>query len=203
MRRIQMNLATLEYYDRRAIYSLAIVALVLVLGLSAFNIRLYSRYRANAQGYEQKISKLDGLETTTIRTGRVSPSKKDLDSLKEQATFVNRLIAMDIFPWDRLLDELETCTPPNVVIFRFASTKEPGRIRIEGKAASMNEITDFLKALGQSRWYRQSVLLNVSTQKETGGAGPASDLTIRFEIEAVASVQSSFSGRDEMDGGEK
>jgi Tfp pilus assembly protein PilN len=169
-------------------------AAILVLALSLFNFHRYVRTTSEIHEMEERISHLEKESVRNSPTPRpVSPpSKKETDTMKEQVGFVNRLIATDVFPWGRLLDELESCTPSNILILRFSTTKEKDRLRIEGKAASMSEIAEFLRALDRSSVYRNSALLNVSTPKDAGQAATSNGSAIRFEIEAVAAVEAPF-----------
>lgn len=193
MKRIQLNLATAEYYDRKTVYPIMAAAVLLVLILSLLNFHRYTRYHSEVREIEERISHLDkgvAVRNQAKQESLPAPSKKEIDTLKEQAGFVNRLITKDMFPWDRLLDELETCTPPDILILRFSTAKETDRIRIEGRAGSMKEITEFLRALDRATLYRNSVLLNVTTPKDPApGANPITPSAIRFEIETVAAVE--------------
>lgn len=193
MNRIHLNLATTEYYDRKSAYPAVAIAVLLVLLLSLFNFHLYSRNRAEIREYERNISHLETMQAARNQANSASmsaPSKKEIDSVKERASFVNRLIAMDNFPWDRFLDELESRTPPDVLILRFTTTKDPGKFRIEGKAGSMKEITEFLKGMDRSTLFRNSALLNVSTWKEADRkVNSSGEPSIRFEIETGSAIE--------------
>ena len=193
MSRINLNLATTEYYDRKSAYPALAAALIILLLLSIFNVHLYTRNRAEIREYEQKISHLESQAAGSQTKREPAPSKTEIDSIKERVVFVNRLIAMDSFPWDRFLDELESRTPSDILILRFATTRDSGRFRIEGKAGSMKEVTEFLKGMERSTVYRNSNLLSVSTlketdRKETSGGVPA----IRFEIETRSAIEPPF-----------
>jgi len=195
MSRINLNLATTEYYDRKSAYPAMAAALLVLLLLSIFNVHLYTRNRAEIREYEQKISHLESQAARGQAKREPAPevSKTEIDSIKERVVFVNRLIAMDSFPWDRFLDELESRTPSDILILRFTTTKDSDRFRIEGNAGSMKEVTEFLKGMERSTVFRNSNLLSVSTLKETGrkensGGVPA----IRFEIETRSAIEPPF-----------
>jgi Tfp pilus assembly protein PilN len=196
MNRIYLNLATTEYYDRRSAYPALAAAVILVLLLSLFNMHLYARNRAEIREYERKISHLEKIEADRNRGNRENIpalSKTEIDLLKERVGFVNRLIAMDNFPWNRILDELESRTPSEILILRFTTTKDPGRFRIEGKAGSMKEVTEFLKGMDHSTLFRNSALMSVSTLKEADRKDNSSgEPAIRFEIETAAAIEPPF-----------
>jgi hypothetical protein len=201
MKRIQLNLATIQYYEKKTIYPILAAAVILVLILSLFNVHRYSRYRSQVGEIEDRILHLERTGPVRYQAAKVSLpvlSEKDLSTLREQVGFVNRLIAMDVFPWDRLLDEIESCTPPNILIQRFAATKERERVRIEGKAGSMMDITEFLESLESSSLFRNSTLLSVATPRD-GGETATSKMSsaIRFEIEASAAVEPIAEGSGE------
>ncbi|MDD5203900.1 MAG: PilN domain-containing protein [Desulfobacterales bacterium] len=195
MNRINLNLATTEYYDRKSAYPALAAALLILLLLSIFNVHLYTRNRAEIREYERKISHLESQAAKGQAKREPAPavSKTEIDSIKERVVFVNRLIEMDSFPWDRFLDELESRTPSDILILRFTTTRDSGRFRIEGKAGSMKEVTEFLKGMERSTVFRNSNLLSVSTlketdRKETSGGVPA----IRFEIETRSAIEPPF-----------
>ena len=123
MNRIDLNLATTEYYDRKSAYPALAAALLFLLLLSIFNVHLYTRNRAEIREYEEKISHLESQAAGSQAKREPAPavSKAEIDSIKERVVFVNRLIAMDSFPWDRFLDELESRTPSDILILRFTT----------------------------------------------------------------------------------
>ncbi len=193
MKRIHLNLATTRCYDRKRVYSVMAGVVLLALILSLYNVHRYIRYTSQVREIEERIAQVEKSDKGQSRAAQPPlplPTQKEMDTLREQAAFVNRLITMDIYPWDRLLDELESCTPPNILILRFTTTKERDRVRIEGNAVSMAEITEFLKALDRSSLYRASALLNVTTPKDAGQSAMGyKSPAIRFEIETTAAVE--------------
>lgn len=190
MRRIELNLATFEYQDKQIVYPmLAAVALLLLL-LSLYGLKLFSDYRQQAQEFRTSIARLEKTQATRKkiqREGRGAAPKQEAESSTAAVEFVNRLITTDVFPWDRLLDELETLTPPGITIQSFSSGTDEKKIRIEGKASSMSEITQFLKALDGSKVFRDTVIANVSVGKpEAEKDKRGSELAIHFEITTSA-----------------
>lgn len=194
MRTIRINLSTRELPDRRGALGLALLGAALTVCLSLYNVHLYRSHRSEVREYERKIARLGEAKANPGRAALPALSKEEADSIEAQARTVNRWIALDIYPWGRLLDELERCTPPQVVILRFASAKEADRIRIEAKAASMGEVTAFLRSLDRSRLYRDSILLGVGTVKEDREkpAPGVAEMPIRFEVETTAAVAPPF-----------
>ncbi|MBN1106848.1 MAG: PilN domain-containing protein, partial [Deltaproteobacteria bacterium] len=168
-----------------------------------YNIGLFLNYKGKVLEYEERIAQLDQGEVTRKRIrepGGTTVSKEEVASIKAGVEFVNRLITLDIFPWDRLLDELETRTPSQVSILGLVSLKDENRIKIEAKAVSMSHITQFLKALDESAITRDNILLNVSVGKDNseGGRRDAGDLSIRFEINSTVAFDQFSSARGEV-----
>jgi len=194
MNRIELNLATPPYHDRKRNYPAVAAALLILLLLTLYTFYLHTRNRAEIREYEQKISRLEQSQAARAQADRkAAPSKGEIDLLRERVTFVNRVIALDSFPWNRFLDELELCTPSDVLLLRFATTKDADRFRIEGKAGSMKEVTEFIKGMDRSTLFRHTNLLSVSTlkgadRKEESGRESA----IRFEIETGSAVEPPF-----------
>jgi hypothetical protein len=197
--RIILNLATFEYQDKKTAYLVLGVTALLVLSISVYNMGLFVTYKNKVLECEERIAQLDKAEVTrkSIREpGGTAVSKEEVASVKTGAEFVNRLITLDVFPWDRLLDELETRTPSPVSILGLVFSKEENRVKIEAKASSMSHITQFLKALEESALYRDNILLNVSVGKDRSEAGKpdSGDLSIRFEISSTVAVDPLFRG---------
>ncbi|MBN1102832.1 MAG: PilN domain-containing protein [Deltaproteobacteria bacterium] len=186
MRRIELNLATFEYQDKQIAYPMLAAAALLLLLLSLYGLKLFSDYRQQVQEFRASFARLEKKQSTRKkiqRVGRGAAPKQETESSKAAVELVNRLITMDVFPWGRLLDELEDLTPPGITVQSFSSGTDEKKIRIEGKASSMNEITQFLKGLDGSKLYRDTVLSNVSVGKVEGEKDKRGiELPIHFEI---------------------
>jgi Tfp pilus assembly protein PilN len=184
--RINLNLATFEYQDTRVAYTMMAVLTALVLAVSSFNISLFVGYQNRIYEFKERIVQLDhGNGNNKVKREESPPAvtKEDAASIRSRADFVNRLILMDIYPWDELLDELEKSTPSNVTILSFVSMKEENRIKVEGKAASIADVGQFLKVLEGSSLYRNNVLSSVNVGKNGAEPDrPAREFPVRFEI---------------------
>ncbi|RJR44802.1 MAG: hypothetical protein C4576_12835 [Desulfobacteraceae bacterium] len=194
MNRIELNLATRRHPDGKRNYPAVAAALLVLLLLTLYTVYLHTRNRAEIREYEQRISRLEQSQASRIQANRkAAPTKGEIDSLRERVSFVNRVIALDSFPWNRFLDELELCTPPDVLLLRFATTKDADRFRIEGNAGSMKEITEFMKGMDSSALFRNTNLLSVSTLKEADRKeGSGREPPIRFEMETGSAVKPPF-----------
>ena len=116
---VKLNLATFNYYDKK-VATVALVMIILFLG----GLSLYSVTRA-VQGkreiviYENKIKRLEkSLAKSKKAREKVREKLKgeEMRAIREGTAFVNRIIAKNVFPFDRLLDGIETSIPTGMVL---------------------------------------------------------------------------------------
>jgi Tfp pilus assembly protein PilN len=189
---IKVNLATFEYYDKRVVYSLILGAAILVLMLSAYTIQLSFRYQSDIFEYENKLVRLEqGLvKRQHIRNGiKVTLGKDLIKTIKGDTAFVNRLIIMDIFPWDHVLDGLEKEMPEGMILKSLAPGSTQAALTMKGESSSMAEISLFLSRLERSGMFEKTILSKLSveqnaSQKENENERPK----ILFEIEAALRI---------------
>lgn len=175
----QINLTTHDHVDRRIIYAvLGGVALLLALftlsnmvnGFHAFSER--STYMSKIKDLQQQAKTLTPLDKNAAEY-----STEAAAALQKRSRHANYLIALDIFPWVKILDELEKTIPPQVVLDRFLPEASLHTIRITGYTPSVEPITRFQDALGKSELFQSVVLENMdfgtgpSTQKSSIAKG--------------------------------
>jgi len=183
---IKINLATFEYQDKRISYPVMLLVAVMVLIISSLSIKAGLNGQSKIKGYETSINEREqGLLKRQIKE---SPRLKDneIESIKNEANFINGIINQHDYPYDRLLDPLEACVPQGVVLSSFGMSKDFNRVILNGRADSMNDITLFLNNLNNSTIYKNSNLMNLSVSPE--GKTPeetASSAGITFEIESA------------------
>jgi Tfp pilus assembly protein PilN len=190
---IKINLATFKYQDKRISYPLMLFAAIIVLIISSLSIRTGINAQSEIKEYEKKTveREQDVLKRQEIKKDKSAGLKdSEIVSLKKDIDFINGLINMDAFPYDRLLDSLELCVPSGIVILSFEMSKDFNKVTFEGRADSMNDITVFLNNLNKSRIYKNNNLLNLSvsqennTQEESIPAGNG----ITFELESLIAM---------------
>ena len=130
MKPLNINLATFEYVDKKIAYTMIIALLSLVLSASVCTMILWSKYNFLAGKYEAKLLNLQKKEKKVLaaRKLREAEMKKHRQSTRKHTLFVNRLIAKDIFPWDRILSTFESKTPDGLYVENFSHDDSFGKI---------------------------------------------------------------------------
>ena len=130
----QINLTTHDHMDRRIIYAvLGGVALLLAAFTLINGIQWISKYSERSR-YQSKISELQQ-QASAFSAARADepPFKPEAAlALQKSSRQANYLIALDIFPWIDILDEIEKAMPPDVVLDRFLPATDLKTIRISG-----------------------------------------------------------------------
>ena len=189
---IKINLSTFEYQDKFLAYPIMVFAAFVILALSAYNIHLAMRYEHEILDYEQRLARQDQMQAEKSKKVRDQLKKfkeEDIQSIREDAHFVNKLIIQDTFPWDQVLNAIEIYLPSRAILLSFALSEDREKIKIEGKTHSMTEITQFLSRLEASSVFEKSALLDLtilsgdSTRNEQRKA-----MDIKFQIESLLRV---------------
>ncbi|MBL0714199.1 MAG: PilN domain-containing protein [Desulfosarcina sp.] len=159
----QINLTTRERIDYRIRFMLfgGIAALVLIISV----INLYKGYQAYREraAYQDKIEQLQQqalkLQAAEKRTGQVSD--KAYQTLMNKSLRINHLIALDLFPWVKVLDALEDALPAVVVIDTFQAVDGFTRINLAGHTDSLEQLVQFQEGLEASDLFASVVLENM------------------------------------------
>lgn len=187
MEPIKLNLATFEYQDKRILYPIMLLATLAVLVISSLSITIGMNTQSEIKEYENKIleRKQQVVKRQQIKKENfLRMNDTEIEALKKDVDFINGLITLDAYPYDRLLDSLELCIPQRVALINLQMSKDLDKVTLEGKADSMNDVNIFLNKLNDSKIYKNNNLLNLAmlqenpTQEET----KSMDVGIRFEI---------------------
>ena len=168
METIKINLATFEYEDKHLSYPVMLLAALIVLIISSLSIRIGLNAQNEIKKYESKIEEK---EQAVIKRQQIKNEKTfmlkdgEIESLKKDIEFINGLIKMDAYPYDRLLDSLELCVPKGVLLSSFEMSKDFKNMTLKGKADSMDNITIFLNKLNDSKIYKNNNLLKLSVSQ--------------------------------------
>ena len=181
----QINLTTHDHVDRRVIHAvLGGVALLLAAFTLINGIQWISKYSERSR-YQTKISELQQ------QAGALSASRGDEPPFKPEAALAlqkssrhaNYLIALDIFPWIAILDELEKAMQPQVILYQFLPAADLKTIRISGHTPSVEPLTRFQDALGKSAFFQSVVLENMDFGSgPTKRKGAAGNGAMQFEM---------------------
>ena len=181
----QISLTTHGHVDRRIIYAVLGSVVLLVATFTLFNVvngfRIFnerSTYRSKITDLQKQAESLQNSEK-----GSVDFDREAAATLQKRSRHVNRLIALDIFPWITVLDELEKAIPPQVVLDRFLPAPDFKTIRISGQTPAVEPITRFQDAMGKSPLFQSVVLENMDFGQKDKAANPSpADKGMRFEM---------------------
>ena len=200
MKPIKANIATIEYIDKRIVYSILVILAVISLLLFSHNIYSGFRYHTDILNYKKKITRFQqNLEVIKRRNDEIKSrlEDKEQEKIKKNAVFVNRLIALDIFPWDNLLDTLEKSLPEGMILNSVVPLDDFQKITIDGYAGSMKNITHLLKMLNNSKMLQKSSLLQLGVdESNVENIQEEKPADIHFAIETFLKIDSFFSTND-------
>ena len=182
-------MATLEYHDKRIVYSVVLGAIIFLSAITGYNINMGVKYQKEISGYEEKIGKLEQNQSRREFFHR-ELKEEEIKQIKTDALFVNKLIAIDIFPWDRLLETLEDNMPEDIILMNLSLSDIYGsdiydKLLLQGCSGSIEKIALFLKKLEESSIFQKCMILKLSVEK--GGLEEISkkkSFNIYFEIES-------------------
>jgi Tfp pilus assembly protein PilN len=180
-------LATESRFHRRrirlAIAALALFGLLFTIGGLLRAAKLSDRIAV----YEADLARLETerAEREQVRRAeKMTVGGEELEKTRRRAHWINQQIARDLYPWVRLLDALEANLPGTLYVTRVASEDEGRGLRMEGFAASMEQVSGYLQKKESVALFERIVLENVEvdpmeTESAEGGRPP-----VGFEIES-------------------
>ena len=157
-------MATLEYYDKRIVYSVVLGVIIFLVAVAGYNINMGVKYQKEISGYEEKIERLKQNQSQRKFLHK-ELKEEEINQIKTDALFVNKLIAIDIFPWDRLLETLEDDTPEDIILMDLSLSDIYDKLLLKGYAGSIEKITLFLKKLEESSIFQKCMILKLSVEK--------------------------------------
>ena len=190
-------MATLEYYDKRIVYSVVLGAIIFLVATTGYNINMGVKYQKEISEYKEKIGKLDQNQSQR-KFFHKKLKEEEIKQIKTDALFVNRLIAIDIFPWDSLLETLEDNMPEDIILMNLSlsdiyRSDIYDKLLLKGYAGSIEKIALFVKKLEESRMFQKCMILKLSVNK--GGLEEISkkkSFNIYFEIESSLLMKEIF-----------
>ncbi len=197
---VKLNLATFKYYDKR-VASIALVIIILVLGgISLYNVTRGIQGQREILSYQVKVKRLEK-SLAKSKKAREKVLKKlkgeEMQAIREGTLFVNRIIAMDAFPWDRLLDAIETSIPGGVVLQDLTVAEDSQTVQMNGVAESSHKIDLLLSRLKKSGVFERNLLtrLSVGETGKNAGADNAEN-RMHFEIESKLNIDELFNAKE-------
>ncbi len=197
MKAIHTNLATFEYIDRRLSLLLMLSTSVIILCISVYMIRQFFAGAEKIQENRTKIYQREQQIASKTRNASEEErvlTKEQIKSIEHRIAEFNRLIAIDIFPWNRILEELERSLPEGISLVSFAPADDFRTITLKGLAESESRISFFLKRLEESELFDTNTLLAFQVKpKNDSITGKKEETGIPFTIESRLSAAGVFS----------
>ncbi len=170
---IRVNLATFVYYDRRVAYVTLVIIGLFLAGITLFNLNRGVYYQEEIGSYNGKIKRLEKQLSKRKQTREKILKKlkgEEMQIIREGAKLVNRIIVKDVFPWDRLLDAIETDMPNGVTLREIKVADDFSRLTLSGFAETPKDIAQLLKNLKKSGLFEKSLLTQLSVEEKKPGA---------------------------------
>jgi len=181
---IKVNISTLEYHDKRIVYSVVLGAIVFLAVIIGYNINVGVKYQKEISEYEEKIGKLVEQNQSKRKFLHKELKEEEIKQIKTDALFVNKLIAIDIFPWDHLLETLEDNIPEGIILMNLSLSDIYDKLLLKGSAGSIEKIALFLKKLEESSMFQKCMILKLSVEKGSlEEISKKKPFNIYFEIE--------------------
>jgi Tfp pilus assembly protein PilN len=160
---IRTNLATRPFYNERAVHAWLLVAALLVVGASAFNVSRILRYSRSdtrlatqAAGDEARAADLRRQAAQL----RASVDPRQLEVASAEARQANELIDRRTFSWTELFNRFETTLPDDVriVAVRPHLDRESGIILVINVVAlGVDDINQFIENLEKTGAFANAI----------------------------------------------
>jgi len=189
MEKMNINLATFEYDDKRISYPLLMGAVLIILIISGLSVHFFLNNQMDIKDYEKNIARL-GQENIILGSNNTSIYQKmdslEIETIHKEIDLINELIIKDIFPWDKLISNLERNMPTGIKLLDLTMSDDLSKLKLQCKAVSVRDISSFLTQLNSSKIYRNNNLLNLSVAQENvlQESQKGENLVIKFEIES-------------------
>ncbi len=161
---------------------LAIIAAVLVAGLLA-NWAWAASRASDLKAREAKLARTrDDIAQLERIIGEVKNIKDAQQELQKKLDVLDKLKQGRTGPV-RMLDELATVTPRQLWLTKL--DEKAGAVTFAGTAVSIDDVSEFMSRLKQSKYFTKVELKKTTAVKGTG----RSDRLVDFEITAIRPVQ--------------
>ena len=164
--KFQTDFASHEYRYVYGIQTLLIVASFLLVLLAAWN---FLSYRTTFQELDRLAGSLRRVQEQTIQLeSKLQASGKALTpdqitALSKEISFANELLQRKTFFWTILLSDIEKVIPPNISLSRIQLNFKEQRVTLNGSAASLKGLTQFIIRLEDSPAFKDVFLENQRT----------------------------------------
>lgn len=181
----QINLTTQERIDHRIRFLLYGGMAVLVIIISLVNLTKGYRRYSERTVYQDKLAELHQQigRRPNDETGRSTIDPKAYQKMMNRGMRINRQIALDLFPWVKILDALEKALPEVVIIDSFRPADGFTRILLSGRTDSLEKLVDFQKGLEDADLFAAVVMENMGIgDSKVDGAKPDDKSRMAFQL---------------------
>jgi hypothetical protein len=192
---IKINLATFDFrYQRIArLVLIGLAAVVLLVSVNA--IRVWFQNQGRIAAHRQKIERLESSlaaqrgqqKAQAPRGAGVEPEKIENNIIR-----ISRLVARDVFPFERLLNPLEANLPEGIHLRRLEANETIGALLLEGVAESMERVTVFINQLESLEEVNRIALSKLTFHEEKDGKPAPGPQQISFVIEGALALETFF-----------
>ena len=169
---LRTNLATRPFYNERAVQLVLILILVIVTGITMFNvgelIRLNASQRALGAHAADSEREAARLRRDAARI-RAQINARELESVANAAREANGIIDQRAFSWSELFDQLEQTLPDDVRITAVDPTlTSQGEfiIQIAVEARRSEDVDQFIEALEKTGSFRDLITPTEATDDD-------------------------------------
>jgi type IV pilus assembly protein PilN len=168
---LRTNLSTRPFYNERAVHALAAIVAVLVLAVTAWQVRRVirlSQYKTElntAINRDRAEADRNASQAQQIRAGL---DQKQLATLSARAKEANDLIARRTFSWTELFNQLEATLPGDVMLMGVRPEIADGitQLHMDVQGKGEDDIEAFWERLEKTGAFRDAEWSNVTVTED-------------------------------------
>jgi Fimbrial assembly protein (PilN) len=164
--KFQTDFALHEY---RYVYGLHAIFTVTLLLLALLAVWNFSQYQATRRDLSHADISLKRVQQQTaqleskLRTSGKLLTPDQVNALSKEIAFSNELLQRKTFFWSGLLADIEAVIPARISLKRVRVNFREGRVLLNGSAASLKDLTQFIIRLENSPAFENVFLENQKT----------------------------------------
>jgi type IV pilus assembly protein PilN len=167
--KLTLNLADRSYINRRALYLLYLGAFAVLALYTIFQGGLAMRLHQHGKQLGTQLVQLEKSRAGERPAVENSPAAQQ--SLRQEVSLANDILAKDSFRWTTLLDRLEEVTQDGITIRSLQPDYRQGSLRLVAAARELPQLSIFLDRLLASGYFTDVYLLEQSAIKIKDQAG--------------------------------
>jgi Tfp pilus assembly protein PilN len=171
--RYRINLATRTFLDHRLLDRIALIAIIILLLISVWNV---SRVASNV-GEQSRINSEIAAIKSKLAAKPGGISEAEISRQKSRISFYNEIIDRKKVNWLNLLESFENVTPEGISLSSLVPGKNQEEWKLVGHARSFKAVQQYIERLESAKNFSNILLL--SHQNMTAGL---SDHGVQFTI---------------------